>query len=221
MKIVNVHAHAPDGHQLTVLQSDGLTINEAGQLHSAGIHPLKEIPDAAEEIARLEKALQHPACIAIGESGLDKASPLTTEMQQQLFREQMKLSEIHGLPVIIHCVGRWNELELLLKERKPDAPEWIIHGFRKAKLADKFLSLGANLSFGKALLYDEHLHALIPSIPVEKLFLETDDEVFDILLLYEKLAELRCESVEAVAEQLYRNFRRVFPKAEHEINIKL
>jgi len=210
MKLVNVHSHSPDGYKNTVIQSDEGRMLSSGMFYSTGIHPVKEIENSELELNQLEKALENTDCIAIGESGFDKTSPLSINQQLELFREQMQLSVKYQLPMIIHCVGKWNELEMVLKEKREDSPEWIIHGFRKMKLAKKFLDLGANLSFGKALLYDETIHDALAEIPMERIFLETDDEVFDIALLYEKLAALKSVSVEQVSEQIYENFRRVF-----------
>jgi TatD DNase family protein len=169
-----------------------------------------KIEETSGFLAEMDKKLAHHDCIAIGESGLNKNSCFSPEDQLMLFRAQMELSVKHQLPVIIHCVGRWNELERLFKEKTHGSPEWIIHGFRKAKLAQKFLDLGANLSFGRALLYDKHLHALLPAVPVERIFLETDGEEMDINDLYAKLAELKSLPLQVVTERIYANFRRVF-----------
>ena len=208
--LVNAHSHRVQSSRNTVYQSAIERTEPEGRLHSLGIHPMLKIAETAGFLAEMDSKLANQDCIAIGESGLDKNSCFSTVDQLTLFRAQMELSVKHQLPVIVHCVGRWNELERLFKEKTKASPEWIIHGFRKAKLAQNFLDLGANLSFGKALLYDKHLHKLLPTVPIERIFLETDDEEVEINELYAKLAELKSLPLQTVTERIYANFRRVF-----------
>lgn len=215
---VNIHTHrlfAIDAIQVLSEDHQGFCQNlliprNERTFRSLAFHPMEWQPTDVLNIEELEKILQLPDIIAIGESGLDKNSPVPIERQLELFRRQLPLSEQTGLPVIIHCVGRWNELELLFKEKKPGTPAWIIHGFRKTKLADKFIRLGAYLSFGHALLYDEKLQQTIQTLPFDRIFLETDGADVDIIALYEKLAGLKSLSLPAVIDQLYTNFRTVF-----------
>jgi TatD DNase family protein len=177
---------------------------------SLAFHPMEWKHIDSLNIESVSEQLRNPEIIAIGESGLDRNSKAPIALQMDLFRQQMQLSEKTGLPIIIHCVGRWNELELLFKEKKAGSPAWIIHGFRKTKLADKFIALGAFLSFGRALLHDERLQQTVRDLPFDRVFLETDGADVDILALYEKLAEVKSLSLPAVTEQLYTNFRTVF-----------
>jgi len=179
-------------------------------LFSVGLHPAYLWTSPDELISQINDILPVTNCIAIGESGLDKHSALSTEEQMRLFRLQMGLSIQHQLPIIIHCVGRWNELEILFKEKKVNSPSWIIHGFRKTRLINKFLELGAYLSFGEALLYDELLQKAIKTVPLDRLFLETDDADVDIILLYEKLAQIKSVSLQAVIDQLFETYLAVF-----------
>ena len=180
------------------------------QYYSLAFHPMEWIPNGSIDFLKVRELLDHKKCLAIGEAGLDKASPLSTKNQLDLFRLLMPISEETKLPIVIHCVGRWNELELLFKERDVRAPEWIIHGFRKTKLADKFIDLDANLSFGKALLTDETLQQCVAKLPIHRIFLETDDADIDLMALYEKLAELKSLPLPAIIEELSHNFKRVF-----------
>jgi TatD DNase family protein len=180
------------------------------QFYSLAFHPMQWSPNSSIDFLKVRELLAHKKCLAIGEAGLDKASPLSTRNQLDLFRLLMPISEETKLPIVIHCVGRWNELELLFKERDARAPEWIIHGFRKTKLANKFIDLDANLSFGKALLTDETLQQYVAQLPIHRIFLETDDDDVDLMVLYEKLAELKSLPLPSIIEELSHNFKRVF-----------
>lgn len=215
---VNIHTHRLfSGQAIQILSCDNQSVEwdkvfTTGEHHfrSLAFHPIKWQNGDVIPIEETLAKLQQDDVIAIGESGLDKSSPVGIEQQLALFRVQKQLSIRTGLPIVIHCVGYWNELELLYKGKQPDTPAWIIHGFRKMKLAEKFLNLGAYLSFGHALLYDNHLRQAIVSIPIDRIFLETDDADVDILELYEQLAVLKSLSLQAVTDQLYSNYRTVF-----------
>jgi TatD DNase family protein len=209
-KIVDIHTHIAPERVHTVYQQTTLYNPAQSTFFSAGIHPVLEVTDLPSQLFWLQERIEKPACIAIGESGLDKNSPLPVQQQMNLFRQQMGLSERFQKPIIIHCVARWNELEQLFKEKKAGSPAWIIHGFRKTKLMEKFLHLGAYLSFGQALLFDELLQKAIVAAPFDRIFLETDDADIDILSLYEKLAVLKSLSLAAVTDQLYCNYIEVF-----------
>ncbi|MES2557956.1 MAG: TatD family hydrolase [Bacteroidota bacterium] len=215
---VNIHTHRLNSNNsMEVLSVDYQNFDSfspaslsENQYYSLAFHPLEWPQNGSVDFLKVRERLAGKKCVAIGEAGLDKASSLSTENQLNLFRVLMPISEETRLPIVIHCVGRWNELELLLKERDFRAPEWIIHGFRKTKLADKFIDLGANLSFGKALLVDESLQKCVAQLPVHRIFLETDDADVDLIALYEKLAELKSLPLPAIIEQLFQNFKRVF-----------
>jgi len=53
---------------------------------------------AFEVIRNLEKYLDHPNCLGVGEIGLD----LITPDEEEVFKRQVELAEKHKLPVIIH-----------------------------------------------------------------------------------------------------------------------
>lgn len=215
---VNIHTHRLSAEQVIQILSCDYQSFEPKPVFPAGgptfrslaFHPMKWLAGDTISGAEAEALLQVSDVIAIGESGLDKNAAIPVEEQMELFRQQEELSIRHQFPIIIHCVGRWNELERLFKMKKADSPAWIIHGFRKTKLAERFLELGAYLSFGHALLYDEQLQQLAVSAPFERIFLETDDSDVGILALYEKLAELKSLSLPAVTDQLFSNYRTVF-----------
>ena len=69
------------------------------------------------------------------------------ELQLAVFKEQVKLSEKLGLPLIIHCVKAMEEL-LGVKESRPQIT-LIWHGFRgKPEQAVQLLKKGFYLSLG-------------------------------------------------------------------------
>jgi TatD DNase family protein len=82
----------------------------------------------------------------------------------------------------------------------------VIHGFNKKNaLAQELLSHGFFLSFGKAVLNRVSLQLVIKEVPLEKIFLETDDSDFEIVELYQKVADIKSISVEELQNQIQKN----------------
>ena len=94
----------------------------------------------------------------------------------------------------------------------------IIHGFNKKKaIADEMLKHGFYLSFGKSVLHNLSLQTSLKEIPLEKIFLETDDANFDIAELYQKTAEIKEISVEEVQKVITKNLGFCFALPEKNI----
>jgi TatD DNase family protein len=149
--------------------------------------------------------------IAIGECGLDKCIQTDLSLQIEVFSRQIDLAERLSKPVIVHCVRAFNELLQLHKQLSPNLP-WIVHGYvGKVPLAKQLASHGLYVSFGKALL-DQHSQAgpTLQAIPLEKVFLETDDSAYEISEIYAAAAKILGLDLTTLQRQLVANFQRVF-----------
>ena len=184
---------------------------KTGGSYSVGFHP------AHSSILDID-LLQQAACAknvwAIGECGLDsfvKTVDLTT--QKQVFLAHIAVAETVGKPVIIHCVKQYQELIALKKKRQPNVP-LLVHGFAKnQKIADELLKNGFYLSFGANLLLENHpILAVFKTVPLERLFLETDNSELPISLIYEKAATLRTILVADLHQAISENKKKVFGK---------
>lgn len=170
-------------------------------LFSAGIHPWDACNLRSAWLENMTILLNFEQVVALGECGLDKNAPAPMEKQLEVFELQIKLSESHKKPMIIHCVGCYNELVNLRKALNPKQV-WIIHGFRgKPELADQMTKVGFYLSFGEFFNPDS-----VITTPVERMLAETDDSEMDIEYIYERLSTLkdcRIEDINA-AESIFR-----------------
>ena len=84
----------------------------------------------------------------------------------------------------------------------------IIHGFNKRKtIGDELQKHDFYLSFGKSVLQNVNLQEFVKGFPIEKLFLETDAEDFDLELLYQKVADLKSLKVEELILQIEKNLK--------------
>lgn len=89
--------------------------------------------------------------IAIGEIGLDKKlSKVPLEIQIEIFEHQLKIARELNLPVIIHCVGAYNELLISIKKIGISTAGGIIHSYSKSiDLSKQLIKYGFCFSFGK------------------------------------------------------------------------
>ena len=68
-----------------------------------GWHPVDAIDCTEEDLEWIESLAAHPKVVGIGETGLDyywDKSP--KDVQQELFRKQIRLAQKVDLPIIIH-----------------------------------------------------------------------------------------------------------------------
>ncbi|QNM84447.1 TatD family hydrolase [Polaribacter pectinis] len=178
---------------------------------SIGIHPwFINKNKIEEELLLIEQSLQNKNCFALGECGLDKIIEADFKLQQEVFRKQVKLSEKHNKPLIIHCVKAFQEIIEIQKETKPKQI-WILHGFNKnLQVAESLIKNGIILSIGVAIIKNEKLQKAVSEIPLDKLFLETDDSEVTIQEVYKKVANIKRLEVEELQQIIKQNFRNIF-----------
>lgn len=173
---------------------------------SAEIHPWHLTAENLScQIERMENMLSDSRVLALGEVGLDKLTECPYPIQIKAFEEIVRISESNGKPLIIHCVKSVDELIAIRKKMRPALP-WIMHGFRgKPQQADSLLRHGFYLSFG------EHYNSqVMKEIPIERLFLETDESNVPIDELYNRAAAIRHISAEELKLAVLHNVNNVF-----------
>lgn len=171
--------------------------------YSIGIHPKEiETSDIQKQFEWLESNITEK-CWAIGECGLDSFAEADLKIQEEVFLKQIRISNAIKKPVIIHCVRKFYEV---ISFKKYAEQPMIIHGFnKKESIAADLLKNNFYLSFGKALLYNLSLQNTLKSTPLDKIFLETDNDDFNIEELYVKVSELKGISLESVNRQILEN----------------
>jgi len=177
-----------------------------GGNYSVGIHPWYIQKDNIEkELDLIEKYASSPNVKAIGECGLDKLCETDFELQKEVFLSHISISEKVKKPLIIHCVKSFDEIILLKKKIQPKQA-WIIHGFRgKPQQAKQLIEQGFYLSFG--LNFNEQT---IQNIPIERIFLETDDSGCDIRTIYKSAARALNIPEENLIRQIEKNICEIF-----------
>ncbi|UIR57555.1 TatD family hydrolase [Sphingobacterium sp. SRCM116780] len=177
---------------------------------TAGLHPWYINEDRPlEGILSLEDVLSKNAIIAIGECGLDKAIAINMTVQQEVFREQIRLAHDYHKALLIHCVRAYEEV-LFCIQSEQFIGNVVFHGFNKNKqLATSLIAKGYYLSFGAAILSGK-LDDVLTYIPIHRLFLETDDTYVDIRELYHYIANLKKIPLDDLKKNILENYQLVF-----------
>ena len=186
---------------------------------SAGVHPWWLEDSTPEEIETLkvhiEKMARAGLLWGIGETGFDRSYPEFIEQQKALFDWHMNLAESLQLPLIIHNVRAGSDFLEVLKKSKPTVP-WIFHDFRgNEELVKGLLKLhpGSFFSFGLSIDNSPQIRELLPLIPLENFFLETDSQKhLDIHDIYLRAADQLKVDLEFLKAQIWHNFRKLTPK---------
>ncbi len=180
---------------------------------SIGIHPWFIKPEnVTKELLIIEEKLKDENCFALGECGLDKITASDFELQKEVFKKQIELSEKYQKPLIIHCVKAYQDIIEIKKELKP-TQIWIFHGFNKnIQVAESLLKNGMVLSFGTAIIKNKKLQEVVSKVAISSILLETDDSDIDIKEVYQKVSELKKITVEELQQKIKQNFKSIFKK---------
>ena len=206
LNYIDFHTHHPSLRGERVIQDD---------IDTRGRHPWRLLPDYAPSLGGERERL-----LAIGESGLDRLCDTPYDLQLQVFRKEVALSEKHQLPLFLHCVRAIDDVLRIRKELKARQP-WIWHGYRgNAQQLTQLLKLSEQALLptggaGRGAFYFSfgprfNKEALLVC-PLDRLLLETDeDTTTPIADLYAEVAQLHAISINQLIQQMHINYRMLF-----------
>jgi len=182
-----------------------------GVTYTIGIHPWHvTVKNFHEQLKKVILFSRHSNVIALGEAGFDRIKGPDFSLQKEIFEKQVIIAEEVKKPIYIHCVKAWEELLSARKLLKPQMP-WLVHGFRgKNELAMQLISKGMYISFWFDFVMKPESSQLIKSLPVNRIFLETDGGGIEIIKIYEKVSADLNMTVNQLKSQLYSNFKNFF-----------
>ncbi|MEK7103898.1 MAG: TatD family hydrolase [Patescibacteria group bacterium] len=158
--------------------------------------------------------------VAVGECGLEL--PGLLEYQKEIFVEQINLAKEFNLPIIVHCRNTHKEvIEILSKENNLRG---VIHCFSGSwGDAQKYLEMGFYISFAGIISYANDYDKVVKNTPLDKILLETDcpylspvllkgqrNEPANVKYVAQKIAEIRGESLDVIAQATTRNAKNLF-----------
>lgn len=202
---------------------------------SYGVHPqvvpevtAQEADRQIEELGRALRGEGWPRPQAVGEIGLDRATPERIEAfeaQRRVFREQLALAREHDLPVLLHILrAHGPALEILRRDGVP-AAGGVVHSYSgSAELVRHYVDLGLHISFAGYVTRPNarRVRAAVPAVPEDRLLVETDapdqtplphvgpNEPAWLPSIIEAVAALRGVDPEVVAARTAANARRLY-----------
>lgn len=225
--------------KMVVIGFDRITIERAMKLVEEysfiyaviGWHPVDAIDCTEEDLRWIEELAAHEKVVGIGEMGLDyhwDKSP--KDIQQEVFRKQIRLAQKVKLPIIIHNRDATEDVIRILQEEEAYLTGGIMHCFGGSVETAKqcidmnfMISLGGPVTFKNAKKPKE----VAAEIPLEYLLIETDapylaphphrgkrNEPALVPLVAEEIARLKGISIEEVAEATTKNAERFFNLAK-------
>ena len=203
----------------------------SGLYHAVGVAPSEVTNPGPDYVATIEKYLELPNVVAVGETGLDYYKQFGDKRSQiELFITQLELAQKHNLPVIIHNRDAGRDVFDVLTERMPDSGA-ILHCYSEdAEYAQKCLDKNIWFSFAGNLTYRNarNLHETVLNIPVDRILIETESPFMIPAEYREKkrtmpaylpstarfLAEMLEMDLEELSEQLWKNSCKAFKLPE-------
>jgi len=184
---------------------------------AVGWHPQDAVTMKPDDIDWIAELCKHPKVVAIGEIGLDyhwDTSP--RDVQQQVFREQIRLARKLGKPIIIHNRDAHRDVVQLLKEEKAAEVGGIMHCFSGSpEIAMECVKMNFHISFGGPITFKNAVQpkAVLEKVPLDRLLIETDapyltphpfrgkrNESSYVKLVAEAAAEIKKMTMEEIAQ---------------------
>jgi TatD DNase family protein len=148
--------------------------------------------------------------IGLGECGLDRLKGPEMELQKKMFMNICRIGIDFDLPMVIHCVKAYPEI-LSVYKKYNNQLRWAVHSFSGNLVeAEKLINKNIFLSFGERLLSSRKLQKIFTEIPVNMIFLETDDADMTVTKLYEFGAELKGMNISSFTAQIQKNIFNFF-----------
>jgi TatD DNase family protein len=146
---------------------------------TAGVHPHHAADYGDDTDRTLRELLTHAEVVAVGEAGLDyhrNYSPRPAQLKA--FERQIEIALDCGKPLFLHQRDAHDDLIAVLKPVRDRLGPLVVHCFTDERRA-LFESLDLDCHIGiTGWICDErrghHLLELVPSIPADRLMIETD-----------------------------------------------
>ena len=217
------------GHAIVIADSRPATERaialavEHGLSATAGVHPHEASSWTPEVADLIERSLDNPVVVAVGETGLDYHYDLSPrEIQREVFSCHLELATRFELPAVVH--SRKADDDTMAIIRDSDAT-LVLHSFcagpgllALALERDDFVSFSGMVTFNSW-----HDVEAVRAVPANRILVETDspylapvphrgkrNEPAYVAHVAAKLAEMRAVSVEQIERETTDNAIRCF-----------
>lgn len=172
-----------------------------------GYHPEETQGFSQNSIKFLEKYINHPKIVAIGEIGLDyHYTKDNIEEQKHIFIEQLRLAAKYNKTVVVHSRDAVQDTYDILKDELK-GNNCILHCYSSSlEMAKEFSKLGIKFGIGGVITFKNNkvLREVVENLPIESFVLETDspyltpepyrgqkNEPYNVHFVAKKVAELK------------------------------
>lgn len=149
-----------------------------GVYAAVGLHPENAHLVGEADFETVERLLDHPKVVAVGEIGLDRYWDKTkVEIQTEVFVRQIAMAARHRKPIVVHMREATAETLRLLQEHKPADMAGVMHCYGGSpESAADFIRLGMYVSLGGPVTFKNARVAkdVAAAVPLDRLLIETD-----------------------------------------------
>lgn len=194
---------------------------------AVGVHPHDAAEAAENYLEEIQAMASHPKVVAIGEMGLDYYRNLSPkEIQQRVFREQIRLAAELEKPIIVHDREAHGDVMAILKDEAVGPAKGVLHCFSGSmEMAWECLKMGFYLSIAGPVTFKNanKLLDVAANISLDRLLIETDapyltpephrgkrNESAYVAYAGQRIAEIRGIPVEELAAATTENAKRLF-----------
>jgi TatD DNase family protein len=192
-----------------------------------GLHPCSVNETYEQELKIVEDWHAKRKFIAVGEIGMDYHWDKTfVQQQKDAFERQIHLAKKYNRPIVIHQRECFEDLFEIVKRNNDKDLKGVFHCFTGSiEEVNKIISLGGfKMGIGGAVTYkNSKLPDVLKQIDLKHLVLETDspylppvphrgkrNESSFIILVAQKIAEIKGITLDEVAEITTRNAEEIF-----------
>ncbi len=214
-----------------IAQADNLVRQWPAVRFSIGIHPHaagKFAGNPADAATTADAVItSRPLTRGLGEIGLDYHYDFAPrEVQQEVFRQQIRLAKQRRLPIVIHTREAEEDTFRILSEEHAHEVGGVFHCFTGDRaMARRVLDFGFHLSLAGIVTFPRasELKEVAKMVPLERLLIETDspflapvphrgkrNEPANVVYVAETIAALRGVDVTTIGEAARANFARLF-----------
>lgn len=191
---------------------------------TVGISPNDCLNTTNEDLDEIERLLQDPRAVALGEIGLDYYwDDVPRDKQKDVFLRQINIAKKYNKPIVIHARDAYEDTYDILKQA---AHYGIMHCYSgSAQMAKRYIEIGFEISLAGPVTFK---NAKVPkevakTIGIDHLMIETDcpyltphpfrgklNEPANVVYIAQEIAKLKNMEIEDVARITTFNAKRMF-----------
>lgn len=192
-----------------------------------GLHPNAVEEYNPETIGFIEKNINNPKIVGIGEIGLDYYWVKDNkEQQQKIFIEQINIARKYNKPFVIHSREAMDDIICILNQEMDHNMKAVMHCFiGDIDQATKLMSMNVTLGIGGIVTFKNarELQEVVKQIDLNKIILETDspylspeplrgkrNEPINTFIIANKIAEIKGTNIDEVIRVTTANATRIF-----------